>query len=86
MNTMLINDIFEDVINIIPGCYYISDLRPMVDDKRTTAVIDAIKRLKIDNYNVKQWNELHNYLLKSHDKFNSSQEAYQSILTNLNEK
>ncbi|WP_050636252.1 hypothetical protein [Candidatus Stoquefichus sp. SB1] len=77
---MLNNDIFEDIIDQLDNCQYISDLRAIVDFQQYDEITKVISNISVDDYSTKQWNELYHYLFGNHDTFTSGEEVKQAIL------
>lgn len=80
---MLGNDIFEDIIEKLEYCQYISDLRPMIDANQTSEIIKVVQEIPADNYTLGQWNELYNYLLRKNEKMDSIHEIKQLLIDDL---
>lgn len=80
---MIHRDIFEDVISRLAYCQYISDLRPMVELKNTFEMKKVIEQIPTDDYSLKQWNELYNYIFICKETFETAESVKQKLIEQL---
>ena len=78
---MVTKDIFEDIVLKIPKCQYISDLRSMIERNDVFDIITAIEKIEANEYSVKQWHELYQYLFKESNSFKTAEDIKDYILS-----
>lgn len=76
-------DIFEDIVYNLSDCYYISDLRNMLNTKGYLKIIHAIEKLHYEDYTVNQWCEIIEYILQKKISFADNKEAYKYLMQEL---
>ncbi|MEG0569898.1 MAG: hypothetical protein RR543_05910 [Erysipelotrichales bacterium] len=76
-------DIFEDIINSLEDCNYISDLRTMLGSQGYLRLLQVIENLRYDDYTLNQWCEISEYILMKNVEFKSNQEAYEYLINEL---
>lgn len=80
---MIRRDLFEDIVDGLDSCQYISDLRSMIKRNEFVEIRNALCNLLVDDYTIQQWQELYQYLFKDNNDFKTNQQVYQALLDKL---
>lgn len=80
---MIRRDLFEDIVDGLDSCQYISDLRSMIKRNEFVEIRNALCNLLVDDYTIQQWQELYQYLFKDNNDFKTNQQVYQVLLDKL---
>lgn len=80
---MVRRDLFEDIVDGLTSCQYISDLRSMIKRNECVEIRNALCNLLVDDYTTQQWQELYQYLFKDNKEFKTNQQVYQALLEQL---
>lgn len=79
-------DIFEVIVEEIPECYYISDLRNMLNPSGYSRILSVVQKLRYEDYTVNQWSELIEYILHENVNFSSNKEAFLYFIQEIKNK